>query len=426
MLFIRRFAPAALLLGALSFACSTERDRDAEPAYFDDHSKTGALSLMIVGDYFHNRFILELTEIAQALSPRARQIIICTERYRAALAPFLATNGVENVEYVTLDASSPVLTQWARDVAVAGKTGNTSSLVVSPFKHASSEQEAALMAGILQQMLPDRSVQLAPFVFESGNLAFVDADGRRVLIAGRKVLFDNEVYQAHPWAAGYDSPALVAAMAQTFDVDTVIVVGRATERPETRLYFEYHIDMGMAVLSENQAVVSQLTFPEEDEAALSRAIDNRHPLVIPFFAYEQEPKRLHGILSDRLRTVAAEYDDYARVVGALGVRVHRSAVGWQQVLGSMSWTNVLQTPGRIAMPLYPDSLHGRATSAAGAGGQLSISLDVAGLENERFVLSGRNAENYRLYTDLGYQVIAIPEYLHYMMGGIHCFVNILE
>ena len=60
------------------------------------------------------------------------------------------------------------------------------------------------------------------------------------------------------------------------------------------------------------------------------------------------------------------------------------------------------------------------------GGQVSISLDVSAIENERFELTGRNAENYKLYSDLGYRVITVPEYLHYMMGGVHCFVNIFE
>jgi len=30
------------------------------------------------------------------------------------------------------------------------------------------------------------------------------------------------------------------------------------------------------------------------------------------------------------------------------------------------------------------------------------------------------------HESLGYEVVPVPEYLHYMMGGIHCFVNVLE
>jgi hypothetical protein len=351
---------------------------------------------------------------------------MCTKQYKDALEPFLAANGVENVEYVTFDDSSPMLTQWARDVAIAGKLGDKSSVIVSPYKHATSESEAAAIAHLLETVLPDHSIQVAPFVFESGNLAFVESDGRRVLIAGRKVLFDNAVYQARPWAAGYDSGAVLKSMAETFAVDTVLVVGRSVMRPETRMYFEYHIDMGMAILSDNRAVVSRLVYGEADEADLSRAIEFRHPVVSPFLTDKADPTKIRDVLSQRLYMVAAEYDDYADLLNGLGVRVFRSSVEWQQVLGSMSWTNVLQTPDRILMPLYPDSLHGYTTSVAETGGQVSLSLDLSGIQNERFEVTGRNAENYKLYSDLGYQVITVPEYLHYMMGGVHCFVNILE
>ena len=55
-----------------------------------------------------------------------------------------------------------------------------------------------------------------------------------------------------------------------------------------------------------------------------------------------------------------------------------------------------------------------------------LTLDATGLSDERFELTGKNAENYKLYSDLGYTVVTVPEYLHYMMGGIHCFVNILD
>jgi len=411
---------------ALWCGCSTDRKTEPEPILFADHAKSGDLSLMIVGSYFHNSYVLELTQIAQTLSPRARQIIFCTELYKDALTPFLAANGVQNVQYVTFDDSSPVLTQWARDVVVAGKRGDESTIVVSPYKHAGSESDAALIARTLERVLPDRSIRLAPFVFESGNLAFVDTGGRRVLIAGKKILFDNEVYQGRSWARGYDARSLLAAMAETFEVDTVMVVGRARKRPDTRMYFEYHIDMGMAILSGNRAVVAKLSYGQEEQAALALAIDTGHPVTTPFLARESDRDRLSGTLSERLHTVAAEYDDYASLLEGLGLKVYRSAVGWKQVLGSMSWTNVLQFPGRILMPLYPDSLHGRTTSVANAGGQLNLSLDVSRIADERFELEGRNAEQYKLYSDLGYGVVTVPEYLHYMMGGVHCFVNILE
>jgi N-dimethylarginine dimethylaminohydrolase len=413
------------ILAGLS-SCSGNQEVNPPPAVFDEHLKAGSLSLVIVGDYFHNGYILELALTAKALSPQTEQIIVCTDKYKQALTPFLRSNGVENVRYVPVHESSPILTQWARDVAVAGKKGEGHTVVVSPFKHASTETEAAVVAHFLEQILPERNIVLAPFVFESGNLAFVRSGERHILIVGRKVLFDNELYQGRLWAPGFDSHSLLSAMEEAFGVDTVMVVGRAKIRPATRVYFEYHIDMGMAILSNNRAVVAKLTHSDEDKTKLSRAITNRHPIISPFLADGQDPETVRGILTQRLETVALEYDDYALVLEDLGYRVSRSTVGWREVLSSMSWTNVLQTPGQIVMPLYPDSVRGRTLSVTNRGGQLSLSVDVEGIVDERFELTGSNATNYGLYSDLGYDVVAVPEYLHYMMGGLHCFVNILE
>jgi len=92
----------------------------------------------------------------------------------------------------------------------------------------------------------------------------------------------------------------------------------------------------------------------------------------------------------------------------------------------MSWTNVLQVGDRIVMPLYPDSLCGITKSTRSEGGLLQISLDVSAIGEERFELDGLNERNYGLYRSLGYEVVTAPEYLHYMMGGIHCFTNVLE
>jgi hypothetical protein len=108
------------------------------------------------------------------------------------------------------------------------------------------------------------------------------------------------------------------------------------------------------------------------------------------------------------------------------MEVHRSDVAWQHVLGSMSWTNVVQVGGRILMPLYPDSLLASTTSVRNTRGRVRATIDVSGVEREAFELSGPNLENRRLYEHLGYEVVPVPEYLHYMMGGLHCFVNVLE
>lgn len=423
----RRFLIMGLAAGlCLLSGCSRDQADTQAPGRFDEHLKTGALSLTIVGDYFHHSFIVELAQVASSLSPEARQIIVCNSQYEAALGPFLTANGVKNVEYVTRDDSSPVLTEWARDITVAARRGDENIVVVSPKKQARTGPDAEALFRFLQKILPDHAVRLAPFAFESGNLAFVESQGRRVLIAGRKIIFDNINYQQQPWAPGHDSSSLLAAVAETFEVDTVLVVGRARTRPPQRMYFEYHIDMGMAVLSGGRAVVSEFVFDDEGRAELSQAIARRHPVVTPFAVGDLDDKRLYDALSARLQTVSLEYDDYAAVLDSLGVEVYRSGVGWHHVLGSMSWTNVLQFGNRIVVPLYPDSLRGTTTSIQSGGGLMRISLDVSHVGEERFELRGLNEENHRLYRTLGYDVVAVPEYLHYMMGGLHCFVNILE
>jgi hypothetical protein len=397
-----------------------------EPARFDEHLKSGELSVTILGNYFHNSFVLELAHTAKALSPRARQVFLCTAEYREALTPFLEANGIENVEYAVFDPSSPILLRWARDIAVGGGRAGERIIVVSPDKHAQSKETAEATADALQRILPDRHIRVASFAFETGNLAFVETPRGRVLIAGRKIVFDNEAYQRRAWAAGHDSRALLEVAAETFEVDTVIVVGRAPTRPDTRMYFEYHIDMGMVVLRGNRAVVSRLEYGDRERAALFGAVDRRHPIITPFLTADMDAETLARVLSERLDTVVLEYEAYAAVLESLGVQVHRSPVGWQHVLASMSWTNVLQVGDRIVMPLYPDSLYGITKSTRSEGGLLEISLDVSAIGEERFELNGFNERNYGLYRSLGYEVVTAPEYLHYMMGGIHCLTNVLE
>jgi hypothetical protein len=408
---------------AAALGCAQEREPATPDLAYEEHLKDGALSLTIIGDYFNGNYILELLAIAQSLSPRTRQIIICTEKQRNALSPFLQANNVSGVEFVTCDSSAPIRTQWARDIILAARGGR---ILVPPNKHAATQGDAETFARFLQGVFPDRDVRVAPFAFETGNLAFVNANGRRVLITGKKVIFDNEVYQRRQWAAGYDERSLLSAMQKTFEVDTVLVVGRVASRPPTRLYFEYHIDMGMVILRGNRAVVSRLRFGDGDRAALDRAVATGHPIVTPFLDLGSESHHLPDVLAERLRSVAHEYDDYAALLDSLGLEVHRSPVGWQQVLGSMSWTNVIQFGNRVIMPLYPDSLHGVATGLAEEGGQLRLTLDVSGVDQERFELTGGNEVNYEMYRSLGYEVDTAPEYLHYMMGGIHCFINIVE
>jgi hypothetical protein len=190
------------------------------------------------------------------------------------------------------------------------------------------------------------------------------------------------------------------------------------------MYFEYHIDMGMVVLDGERAVVSRLDFGDAAGASLARAVTTAHPVLTPFAGPAQDS--LRAVLSARLRAVAREYEDYAVLLKGLGVEVHRSPVGWQHVLASMSWTNVAQVGNRILMPLYPDSLLGVTTAITADGGRLRTSLDVSRIEGEAFELRDLNQLHRELYESLGYEVVPVPEYLHYMMGGIHCFVNVLE
>ncbi len=415
---------AIALAAATAAGCADDsRPTRVQPA-FEDHLKNGDRSLLIVGDYFNPRYALELASVAKALSPGARQVFLCTDRYRSALDPLLVANGIDNVVYRTMDPASPILTQWARDVAVAGAAGGRTTLIVSPDKHAGSERAAAATAELLRRVFPGDSVQIAPFVFEGGNVAFVRAGGHRFMIVGRKVLFDNGVYQRHTWARGYDTAGLLSAMAETFGVERVFVVGRAPTRPDTRMYFEYHIDMGMVVLDDGRAVVSRLAFGEPERRDLEDAIRAGRPEITPFTGPGDGD--LLEALSARLGTVALEYEDYASLLDSLGVVVHRSPVGWRQVLGSMSWTNVVQVGGTILMPLYPDTLRGVTESVTTGGGRVRMALDLSDLDRERFELTDLNRSNRELYESLGYRVIPVPEYLHYMMGGLHCFVNVIE
>jgi len=410
------------LIASLTYGCS-KHTNEADTHPFEESEKSGELSFAIVGDYFNHHYVLELARLAQTLSPGSRQIYFCSPQFEKALDPLLAANHIENVETVPLNHSSLFLTQWARDIFVAGTDGEHRIIIASPYKNARSPEEANAIVGFLRGALPGYTIRVAPFVFEGGNLAFVSSNGKRYLIVGKKVVFDNRVYQQRPWAPGYDDTALRAAIAKTFQVDSVVVVGRARKPPPARMYFEYHIDMGMAVLKDDRAVVSRLEFGEREKRQLSHAIETTYHVITPFASVPRDS--LFRKLSSRLTTVAQEYDDYAAVLDSLGLEVYRSPVDWRHVLGSMSWTNIIQAGDRILMPIYPDSLRGITTEVDNVGGQMRITLDASDLPNEAFD-AHLNEANKELYESLGYEVVEVPEYLHYMMGGLHCFVNVVE
>jgi hypothetical protein len=393
------------------------------PHPFEESTKRGELSLAIVGDYFNHNYVLELARLAQTLSPGSKQIYYCSPAFEKALDPLLAANHIENVETESLNRSSLLLTQWARDIFVAGTQGDRKLIIASPYKNARSREEANEIGDFLKQALPGYTVRVAPFVFEGGNLAFVASRGKRYLIVGKKVIWDNAVYQKQPWAAGYDEAALRRALAQTFGVDSVVVMGRARKRPPARMYFEYHLDMGMVVLKDERAVVSQLPFGDNEKKLLARAIAHSYHVITPFRSFPRDS--LYQQLCCRLNTVSKEYNDYAAVLDSLGLKVYRSPVDWRHVLGSMSWTNVVQAGDKILMPMYPDSLRGITTDVENVEGQMKITLDVSDVKHEAFD-SHLNQANKELYESLGYEVVEVPEYLHYMMGGLHCFVNVVE
>jgi hypothetical protein len=385
--------------------------------------KTGDRTLTIIGDYFSPRFVPEILATADALSLSEQRVFLCTETYAGALRTLLTGRGITNIMYRTVDPSSPVLTRWARDLVVAGTRNGRPVLILSPDKHANDASTSEALRVLLHESFPERSVEVAPFVFEGGNVAFVNAGNSRALLVGRKVIFDNEIYERSR-GAELDRAALIETMRGTFGADTVVVLGQATEPPDVRLYFEYHIDMGLVVLEGRRAVVSQLRFGEADEAELERAARLRAP-VLSRYAFLDEGD-VAAKLAERLHVVSREYEEYTEVLEGLGVEVHRSPVEWEHVLASMSWTNVVQAGGRILMPLYPDSLRGVTTATASEGGRTRLTVDVSGVDGESFDLSGDNLRNYELYRDLGYDVVPVPEYLHYMGGGLHCFVNVLE
>lgn len=424
----RLVAPAvAVLIAIVVFiGCAKEQDAPTTGTSFAENRKTGGVSLTIIGDYFHHRYALELAQIAQALSPGTQQVFFCTDQYKNALEPFLAANGITGVEYVTFEPSSTILTQWARDIAVAGEQDGTKAIVVSPDKHAETQLDAEATARLLQATFPDFHVRIAPVVFEAGNITFANSGVERVLIIGRKVLFDNAVYQKRPWADGLDEQSVVAALGESFGVDAVRVVGRAPVRPDSRMYFEYHIDMGMVMLEGDRGIVSRLDYGDGERAELSRVVHNGGVIITPFNDPSIDAEHLIDLLSERLQTVAMEYEDYATLLDSLGVDVYRSDTDWRHVLASMSGTNVIQVGDRIFMPLYPDTLRGVTRQVGMSKGQVQIVLDVSGIDEERFELGEFNQRNYALYRSLGYDVVTVPEYLHYMMGGIHCFVNVLE
>jgi hypothetical protein len=414
------------ILAAILISCTNTTEVTPPPRSFAEHEKTGKLALVIAGDYFIPRFGTELVGAMKGLDA-GRSVVLCARRFETPLARLFEANGVSRYDLVPFDRDAPILREWARDVAVAGTAGGKPILVVSPDKHARSKAEAGETSATLSSILGGEfDVETARFVFEGGNLAFVEAGERTVLVMGRKALFDNERYQRQPWAAGLSRADLLSEVERTFGVDSVVVVGRASQRPRGRLYLEYHIDMGMHVFGDGRAVVSELAFGDVEREALARAIASGRAVIAPFASYAESADDLEALLTGRLGVVVQEYEDYARVLEGLGLDVRRLPVAWEHVLASMSWTNVVQSGNTLLVPLYPDTLAGRVDLVSGDDGHITQSFDPSALDAEAFSPEGGNARALELYRSMGYRVVPVEESLHYFAGGVHCFVNVLR
>ena len=159
---------------------------------------------------------------------------------------------------------------------------------------------------------------------------------------------------------------------------------------------------------------------------LARAVETGHNVISPFLELGYSNEELVTVLSGRLIQVKDEYESYNSTLQDLGLEVHDSPVTWKHVVSFMSWTNILQVGNTVFVPVYPDSIYGRITKGDEQDGHITVHLDTSSLAEEHFQMDGDNGFNIGLYESLGYKVVPVPEYLHYFMGGIHCFVNILE
>lgn len=392
-----------------------------------EYTRKGNAAFFILGDYFHEAFAKELGSILLDLPINCTTYIACNERMRGGLTTWTSKEGLPQPVFYTAGRTDAIMKVWARDIVVSATDGERTRLVVAPDIHARTESEAAIFSTAARELFPeDYDIVLAPFAFEGGNLIFVERGDTRILLAGKKILFDNARYQRKPWTPGWSGDALLENMRKFFDVDSVVVVGLAQQPPPLELYFEYHLDMGMAVLRDNTAVVAQFTFGDRERRQLRDAVDNNHPIVASLFERDRDREEIYGLLSDRLSEVSREYDHYAAVAGQLDLSVVRSPMEWTHAASFRSWTNVVQAGPRLFVPIYPESLNAAAEIGRDERGSITRQIQLEAVANDQFMLTGYNLRNKELYESMGYQVILIPEYLHYFEGGMHCFANILN
>ena len=428
LILILIIAAIAIIIIAALFLRSTFKEKSAiDPSIrFTEHTREGNAALFILGDYFHEAFANELGTILLELPPDCTNYIVCNERMRGGLTTWTAKENLPQPVFYTDSRTTPIMKVWARDLVIAGSTGNRVTVVVAPYMHARTEAEAALFYNALRELFPGNfDVVLAPFAFEAGNLIFIERGNKRILIAGKKLLFDNARYQRRPWTPGWSGETLIDNIRDFLHVDSVVVAGLIQQQPPLEIYFDYHLDMGMTVLRENTAVVAQFPFGELERRQLRDAIDKNHPIIRSLFERERDRNEIYTLLAERLAAVSGEYNHYAALAERLGLEVIRSPMQWQHVASWRSWTNVLQVGTRLFVPVYPESLGTIAETVRDQRGSIMKQIQLEAVANDRFEMTGYNLQNHDLYADLGYDVVSIPEYLHYFEGGIHCFVNIL-
>lgn len=394
---------------------------------FTEHTREGNSVFIILGDYFKSAFRNELGEFLYELPADCKTYIACDERMREGLTAWTAKEGLPQPVFYTASRAAAIMRVWARDIVLTGTDGERITLIVSPNVHARTEEEAAFFSSVARELFPENfDIVLAPFAFDGGNIIFIEHKNQRILLVGKKILFDNALYQRKPWSPGWIGNDLLDNMKAFFKVDSMVVVGLAQQIPPLELYFEYHLDMGMTVLRENTAVVAQFPFGENERRQLRDAIDNNHLIITSLLDSTDDREEVFNLLNNRLSSVSREYDHYAAVAEQLGLRVLRSPIEWTHVASWRSWTNVVQMGSRLFVPIYPESLNATARITRDERGSLIKQIQMEAVSNDEFSLTGYNLQNKELYESLGYQVVLIPEYLHYFAGGIHCFANVLD
>jgi hypothetical protein len=389
--------------------------------------KRGNAAFLILGDFFHEAFQNELGNVLLELPPGCKTYITCPEKLERSIQAWTAQQQLVSPEIHTASSAAPIMRVWARDVFLSAIGKDRTTVVVAPNMHARSEAEAKTFYATAKELFPqDLELVFAPFAFEGGNLIFIERAGRRILLVGKKIIFDNVRYQNNLWAPGWSTDKLLEKMKAFFRADSVVVLGTAEQPPPAEIYFERRLDMEMAMLGGDVAVVAQFPFGDAERRELRDAIESGDPLIASLFEQERSHDEEFELLSRRLSFVSAEYDSDAGIVAALGLTVHRSPTSWRHVAAWMSWTSVFETTGRrLFFPVYPDPAIAAVRTVKDEQGRITRELQPDALADEKFELEGYNLLNHDLYVNLGYQLVPIPEYLHHVGGGLHSFVNIL-